>query len=156
AIACFRAAVAIRPTSDQAHTMLGRTLRDMGNRDDAIPVFRRAIELNPDRAGARDLVKSMTTRSGFEQARTVWEKVLKRHPSDHVRWSGSAHLCAFLEHEELYRRACDDLLEQFQGNAFHWTVAERNSLACLLLPADKARLESAVALVDRATTQGPK
>jgi serine/threonine-protein kinase len=156
AIACFRAAVAIRPTSDQAHTMLGRTLRDMGNRNEAIAAFRRAIELNPDRAGARDLVKAMTTRSGFEEGRSVWEELLKRRPPEHDRWYGYAHLCAFLEHDKLYRRACEDLLEQFQGNEDHWTVAERNSLACLLLPADKAQLERVVALVDRATAQGPK
>jgi serine/threonine-protein kinase len=156
AIACFRAAVAIRPTSDQAHTMLGRTLREMGNRTEAIAAFRRAIELNPDRAGARDLVKSMTTRSGFEEARSVWEGLLKRSPPDHDRWYGYAHLCAFLEHDDLYRGACEDLLDQFQGNAYHWTVAERNSLACLLRPADKAQFERVVALVDRATAEGPK
>src|SRR5262249_19796268 len=104
AIACFRAAVAIRPTSDQAHTMLGRTLRDLGNRNEAIAAFRRAIELNPDRAGARDLVKSMTTRSGFEEARSVWDELLKRRPPDHDRWYGYAHLCAYLEHDDFYRR----------------------------------------------------
>jgi serine/threonine-protein kinase len=156
AIACFRAAVAIRPTSDQAYTMLGRTLRDMGNRNEAIAAFRRAIELNPDRAGARDLVKAMTTRSGFEEARSIWEGLLDRRPPDHDRWYGYAHLCAFLGHDDLYRRACEDLLDQFQGTADHWTVAERNSLACLLLPPDKAQFERVVALVDRATAEGPK
>src|SRR5262249_60133186 len=41
-------------------------------------------------------------------------------------------------------------------DAYHWTVAERNSLACLLLPVDKAQFERVVALVDRATAEGPK
>src|SRR5262249_3284067 len=129
---------------------------DMGNRNEAISAFRRAIELNPDRAGARDLVKSMTTRSGFEEGRSVWEELLKHRPTDHDRWYGYAHLCAFLEHDDLYRRACQDLLEQFQGDADHWTVAERNSLACLLLPPDKAQLERVVALVARTTAQERK
>src|SRR5262249_24776623 len=38
----------------------------------------------------------------------------------------------------------------------NWTIAERDSLACLLLPASGDELRRAVALVDRAVAAGPK
>ena len=38
----------------------------------------------------------------------------------------------------------------------HWAMAERDGLACLLLPASEEELRRAVALVDRAVATGPK
>src|SRR5262249_1035804 len=48
AVGYFRAAVAVRPDSDQAYAKLANALRDSGDPDGAIHAYRRAIELNPD------------------------------------------------------------------------------------------------------------
>jgi tetratricopeptide (TPR) repeat protein len=53
----LRAAVASRPDSSQAQILLGRALRDAGEADEAITAFRKAITLNPNRTGARDLAR---------------------------------------------------------------------------------------------------
>src|SRR6185437_1667645 len=43
----FRVAVAIRPRSGEAYSVLGRALRDTGDTDGAIAAFRKALALNP-------------------------------------------------------------------------------------------------------------
>ena len=48
------------------------------------------------------------------------------------------------------------MLERFGDSPDHWTIAERDSLACLLLPASGEELRRAVALADRAVAAGPK
>jgi len=156
AVGYFRAAVAIRPSSSTAHSLLGRALRNTGDADEAIAEFRKAIELNPNRAGAKDLAKVLAPRDGLEEVRVLWEKILKGNPPDHDVWYGYAQLCAFLGNEEAYRRACNDLPEPFEDNPDHWTLVERNSLAYLLLPTSGNEVRRAIQWVDRAVAVGPK
>jgi serine/threonine-protein kinase len=156
AVGYFRAAVASRPDSSQAHTMLGRALRDTGDVDGAVAAFRNAIALNPNRAGARDLARTLAPGGRLEEARVVWEKILEGDPPDYDPWYGYAQLCAFLGNEAAYRRACKALLDHFESNTDHWSIAERTSLACLLLPSSGEDLRRAVALAGRAVAAGPK
>jgi eukaryotic-like serine/threonine-protein kinase len=156
AVGYFRAAIASRPDSSQAHIMLGRILHDAGDVDGAIAAFRKAVPLTSNRAGARDLARALAPRGGLEEARALWAKQLEASPPDYDPWDGYAPLCAFLGNEEAYRWARKALLERTRDSTDHWTMAERDSLACLLLPASGEELRRAVALVDRAVTTAPK
>jgi serine/threonine-protein kinase len=77
-------------------------------------------------------------------------------PPDYDPWYGYAHVCAFLGNEDAYRRARKDLLKRFGNTTNDWVVAERTSLACLLLPASEEGLGRAIVLADRAEAAGPK
>jgi tetratricopeptide (TPR) repeat protein len=159
AVGFLRAAVASRPDSSQAHSMLGKALREAGDMDGAVAAFRNAIRLNPNRNGARDLARALAPSGKLEEARAVWEKVLAGDPPDHDPWYGYIQLCAFLSEEEAYRKGRTALLESRRtgGNSISdWTSAERDSLACMLLPESADELRRAVALVDRAVAAGPK
>jgi serine/threonine-protein kinase len=156
AVGFLRVAVASRPDISQAHTMLGRALREAGDTDGAVGAFRNAIRLNPNRTGARDLARALAPRGQLEEARAAWEKVLAGDPPDHDPWYGYAQLCAFLGRDEAYRQARGALLERFGDSPDHWTTAERDGLACLLLAASGDELRRAVALADKAVAAGPK
>jgi tetratricopeptide (TPR) repeat protein len=156
AVGYLRAAVASRPDSCQAQIMLGRALRDAGDADGAITAFRKAITLNPNRTGARDLARVLAQRGRLEEARVEWERTLKGDQSDHDPWYGYAQLCAFVAQEEPYRRARKVLLDRFRDSILPWTSAEQDSLACLLLPCSGDDLRRAVALADQAVAAGPK
>ena len=159
AIGYFRAAVAGRPDSSQAHIMLGRALRDAGDTDGAIAACRKAIPLTSNgtdaRALARDLARALAPRGG-EEARALWEKALEASPTEYDPWDGYTQFCAFLDNEGAYRRARKILLERPRDSTDSWTMAERDGLACLLLPASGEELRRMVALVDRAVATGPK
>ena len=127
-----------------------------GTRTGPLAAFRNVIRLNPDRAGARDLARALAPRGKLEEARTAWEKTLAGDPANHVPWYGYAQLCAFLNRDDAYRQARRALLERFGDSPGHWAIAERDSLACLLLPASGDELRRAVALADRAVAAGPK
>ena len=156
AVGYFRAAVASRPLSGQAHTLLGRVLRDTHDAEGSIIAFRKAIELNANQAGARDLATVLAPKGRLEEARAAWEKILEVGPPDYYPWDGYVQLCAFLGNEGAYRRACTALIKRFGNSTDHWTIPERNSLACLLLPASGEELRRIVALVDRAAAVVPK
>jgi serine/threonine-protein kinase len=161
ALGYLRAALASRPDSTQACTMLGRALRDTGDLDGAITAFRKAIDLNPNRTGARDLAKVLARRGQLEEARLTWEKILDGkildgNPSDQDPSYGYAQLCAFLGQEDAYGRARKSLLERCENSSLDSVSAERNGLACLLLPASGVELRRAVALADQALAAGPK
>ena len=140
AVGYFRAAVASRPESSQAHIMLGRALHDAGDTDGAIAAFRKAIPLTSNRAGARDLARALAPRGGLEEARALWGKLLEASPPDYDPWDGYAQLCAFLGNEEAYRWARKALLARPRDSTDHWAMAERDGLACLLLPASGEEL----------------
>ena len=76
AVGYFRAAVASRPESSQAHIMLGRALHDAGDTDAAIAAFRKAIPLTSNRAGARDLARALAPRGGLPEAPCPLGKVV--------------------------------------------------------------------------------
>jgi eukaryotic-like serine/threonine-protein kinase len=153
----FRAAVAGRPDSSQAHIMLGRALHDAGDIDGAIAACRKAIPLPSfNGAGARDLARVLAPKGGLEEARALWEKALEASPPDYDPWDGYAPLCAFLGKEGAYRRARKALLERVRDSTDPWVWAEHDGLACLLLPASGEELRRAAALADRAVAAGPK
>ena len=156
AVGYFRAAVASRPESSQAHIMVGRALHDAGDTDGAIAAFRKAVPLTADLAGARDLARALARKGGLEEARALWARQLEASPPAHDPWDGYAPLCAFLGNDDAYRSARKALLERPRDSTDHWVMAERDSLACLLLSASGEDLTRAVALVDRAVTTSPK
>ena len=155
AVGYFRAAVAIRPTSDQAYSMLARALRNMGDADGAIDAYRSAISLNSNSTLVKELAKLLAPRGRLEEARVDWEKLLEGKPTDHQSWYGYAQLCLFLGNERAYKVARKAILDQFGNNADDWFIAERTSLACLLLPLDGDDLRRTVEMVERAEAAGP-
>jgi tetratricopeptide (TPR) repeat protein len=151
----FRVAVAMRPQNDPAYTLLGRTLRDARDLDGAIAAFRRAVELNPDRGGTRDLAGALAQKGELEEARVSWAKVLARDPPDHEAWYGYAQLCLYLGNEEAYARTRKAMLARF-GDTDNWIIAERTSLACMLRPASGEELRQVIRVTQRAARLGPK
>jgi serine/threonine-protein kinase len=149
AVGYFRVAVAIRPTNDQAYTMLARALHDSEDTEGSIAAFEKSFELNPNYPAAKDLITAQVQRGRLEDARSVWEKVLDRKPQDHDPWYGYAELCLFLGKADEYRRARRALLERF-GTTTNLFDAERTARACLLLPATGDELRQAVDLAQRA------
>jgi serine/threonine-protein kinase len=154
AAAYLRAAVAIRPTSDVAYVMLARALRGAGDREGAIAALRRSVALNPGHVAARELVWCLAPRGELEEARAAWEKALERDPPEHDAWYGYAQLCVFLGNEEAYRRTRTALLKRFGNTSNDWIIAERTSLACLLLNDPGDDLRAAIRLADLAVAAG--
>jgi serine/threonine-protein kinase len=152
----FRAAVATRPTSDGAYFMLGRALRGAGDTEGATDAFRRSFALNPSYDVAKELAWALAPRGELEEARAAWEKYLERDPPDHGPWYGYAQFCLFVRNEEAYRRARRALLDRFGNTTDNWIVAERTSLACLLLPDPGDELQGALRLADLALAAGNK
>jgi serine/threonine-protein kinase len=152
----FRAAVAIRPTSDQAYAMLGKALRNSGDSGGAIAAFRKALELNPDCALGKEFAMLLAERGGLQEARRIWGKFLERNPADHNSWYGYAQLCLFLGDPDAYGRARKALLDHYGNNIDDWIVAERTSLACLLLPVSVDEAHRVDAMVDKTLALGPK
>jgi serine/threonine-protein kinase len=156
AVGYFRVAVAIRPTSDQAYIMLGRALRNAGDAEGAVAAFRRSLVLNPNYPVARDLAWALAPRGHPEEARAAWETLLEHDPPQHDEWYGYAPFCLFVGNAEAYRRARKELLDRFGDTANDWIVAERTSLACLLLSDSGDELRRAVKLADLAVAAGER
>jgi serine/threonine-protein kinase len=144
----------MRPGSDEAYVKLGKTLRATGDADGAAAAFGKAFQLSPNYAVVKELAKSLAPSGRLEEARAAWETALERASPDPDSWYGYAPLCLFLGKEEAYRRTRKALLERFGDTTDDWRVAERTSLACLLLPAGGEELRRAVALADRAVADG--
>src|SRR5262245_37847490 len=155
AVGYFRAAVAVRPT-DEAYVRLATALRASGDADGAAHAFRRAMELNPVFAAARDQAGPQAPRGGLEEARVTWAKILDGNPPDHSSWYGYAQLCLFLRDEKAFRHHRAAMLDRFGGAATEWYEAERISLACLLRPAEGDELKRVLGMVNRAAEIGPK
>jgi serine/threonine-protein kinase len=156
AVGYFRAAVAVRPTSPEAHLMLGRALLGGGDAEGALAAFRRSAVLRPSSVVAQDLAWTLASKGELEEARAAWEKFLERNPSDHDSWYGYAPLCLFVGNEEAYRRARKALLDHFGNTTDDWVVAERASLACLLLADSGDELHRAIRLADLAVEAGER
>jgi serine/threonine-protein kinase len=150
-----RVAVAIRPSSSQAYTLLGRCLRQAGDADGAVAALREAFDLNPSRSAIGELATALAPAGRLEEARAEWEKMLRTDPPDHNAWYGYAQLCLFLGDVDEYRRARAAILRRF-GATNDWVVAERTSLAGLLLPVQGDDLRPAVALAERAVAAASK
>jgi serine/threonine-protein kinase len=156
AIGYCHAAVAIRPSSDQAYVKLGLTLSSVGSTDEAIAAFRRAINLNPYCAVGRDLAKALAATGDWEEARAIWQKSLEHDPTNRDAWYGYAQLCLFLGREQAYDRARKALLDRFVDTSNGWVLAERTSLACLLKPSHDADAQRALELADKAIAAGAR
>jgi serine/threonine-protein kinase len=154
AVSYFRAAVAVRPASDQAYTRLGEALRDAGDADGASAAFARAVSLNPDRGRVKDLARLLAPQGRLKEAKTLWEQVLSRDPPDHEQWYGYAQLCLFLGDEPAYRRNRTAVLERFGAESHDWVLAERVALASLLLPPTEEELSRVAGVVRRAVQAG--
>jgi serine/threonine-protein kinase len=135
AIGYCRAAVAIRPGSDQAYVLLGNVMHDRGDMAGAKAAYRKVLALNPNCVVAKDLASAEDSQSGLEEARIVWERLLEHDPRNHSAWYGYAELCLYLDNREAYFQARKRLLQIFGETLNDWIVAERTSTACLLLPA---------------------
>jgi tetratricopeptide (TPR) repeat protein/tRNA A-37 threonylcarbamoyl transferase component Bud32 len=155
AVGYFRAAIAIRPASDQAYAQLGRALRQSGDADGAISAISEAVKLNPARAGIAELTKALAPLGRLEEARLVWEKMLRGEPKDHDSWYGYAQLCLYLGNEDEDRRTREAILRRFATTS-DWIVAERTGLASLLLPGSPEELQAATAMADRAVANALK
>jgi tetratricopeptide (TPR) repeat protein len=92
----------------------------------------------------------------LEEARAAWEKILARDPPKHEAWYGYAQLCMFLGNEDAYRRARKALLKRFGDTTNDWVLAERTSLACLLLGDSGDELDGAIRLADLAVAAGER
>ena len=156
AVGYFRAAVAVRPSSDQAFAKLANALRDSGDADGAVHAYRKAIELNANADLMRDLAKLQGPRGRLEAVRAAWAKALDGNPPDHASWYGYAQLCLFLGDEDAFRRNRTALLDRFGDADTDWFEAERISLACLLRPAEGDELNRVLEVVNRAAAVGPK
>ncbi|WP_422930044.1 protein kinase domain-containing protein [Singulisphaera sp. PoT] len=154
AVGFLRAAVAVRPGSEEAYAKLGRALLECKDQAGALAAFRKGLLIDPKASIVRDLARALALSNQLEEARGIWEKILEHDPPDHESWYGYAELCLFLGDEEAYRRARKALLDRFGDTTNDWVVAERSSLACLLLPSSDDELKRSIALVDRALTAG--
>jgi tetratricopeptide (TPR) repeat protein len=156
AVGYFRAAVAIRPTSEGAYLMLGRALKKSGDDDGAVAAFRQSVALNPSFGVAQDLAWALAPRGELEEARAAWGRALERDSPNHDDWYGYAQLCIFLGNNDAYRRARSALLKRFGDAPQNWVVGERTSVACLLLGDPPEELRGAVRLAELTVTLGEK
>jgi serine/threonine-protein kinase len=156
AMGYFRAAVAIRPVSDQAYARLGRAMRDTGDEDGAIEAFRQALTLYSDVSVIKDLAKLLAPRGGLNEVRIAWQEHLDGNPPDHQSWYGYAQLCLYLGNEEAFCQSRTAMLNLFAGGTLEWYEAERIGLTCLLWPADEDEFPRIVELVERAAALGPR
>jgi len=149
AVGYFRAAIAVRPTSDQAFARLAEALRKCDDIEGSIAAMQKSFDLNPNYDSAKDLIATQVQRGRLEEARAVWQKVLEGKPKEHEPWYGYAELCLFLGKDDEYRRARRELLDRFHSTTNPFD-AERTGRACLLLPVTGDELSQAVALAQRA------
>jgi serine/threonine-protein kinase len=150
AMACYRRALEVDPAYVWAHFDLANTLRDAGRMDEALEHYRQYHAVDPTHSYVEHLLRADPVRQGRgEEVRQKWKKDLEADPPDHDVWFGYAELCLFLEQEEEYRRARQDLLRRFGATSDPY-VAERTARTILLLPAAKDELQTAVALAERA------
>jgi serine/threonine-protein kinase len=156
AVGYFRAAVAVRPSSEQAYILLGRALKNAGENEEAISAFRIALTLNPKCVVGREYPMALAEIGDLVEAQAAWADLLESHPNDHAAWHGYPELCVFLNNDEAYLSARAALLNEFEHTEEHWTIPERTSLWCLLRPASDRELERIANLVDRLTNSGPK
>jgi serine/threonine-protein kinase len=153
AVGYFRAAIAVRPDSNQAYTLLSRALRDAGDTEAAVAALQRAVSLHPSHNAVIELLKVLAPAGRLEEGRVVWEKFLESNPADHDSWNGYPQLCLYVGNERAYQRARRRMLDRFGDIPGEWMIAERTALSCLLLPVagDEALRTRAVA--DRAVNE---
>jgi serine/threonine protein kinase/Tfp pilus assembly protein PilF len=156
AVGYFRAAVAIRPNSAEARSILGLSLELRGDVEGAIAAYRQAIALSPELTAALYNLGNALRRQGkvdeaisyFQKARThaslaqlgrwdeaaaEFDRSLELDPTESYRWYLAAALHAARGDREGYRRTCRGMLERF-ADTDQPQLAERMAKACSLLP----------------------
>jgi serine/threonine-protein kinase len=150
AIESFRTALAIDPNYAWAHLGLAYTLSDLGQDDEALQHYRQFLVNGPAVPHVVNIVRSDLIRQGRgEEVRLEWKKDLKLDPTNHDAWFGYAELCLFLQDEDEYRRARQDLIRRF-GDTTNQFVAEKTARAILLAPLSKEELQTASDLAELA------
>ena len=82
AVNVLRSAIAVDDRVAPLHAALGEALHRLGNRDDAIRHYRRAIGLAPDNPGPHNALGIALTELGhFDEAIAAYQRALKRHPA---------------------------------------------------------------------------
>jgi serine/threonine-protein kinase len=153
AVGYFRAAAALRPTSDGAYMMLGRASRRAGDTEGALAAFRRSVTLNSSYVVAKELAWLLAPKGGLEEARAAWEKSVERDPPEHEAWYGYAELCLFLGNEEAYRRARKTMLKHFGNTSNSWIIVRARQEHLQGHGAVEARVPSLVDDAHAAATQ---
>jgi serine/threonine-protein kinase len=97
----------------------------------------------------------MASQGELEEVHDLWTKVLSHDPPDQNTWYGYAQLCLYLGKVDDYTRTRDAMLRRFE-HTDDWIVAERTSLASLLLPLSGNDLSRVAALADRAVANARK
>jgi serine/threonine-protein kinase len=93
----------------------------------------------------------------MEDVRAAWEtRLLKPNPKDHKSWHGYPQLCLYVGNVEAYRVGRKAMLEHFGDVTNDWVIAERTSMACLLLPDSPDELRRAAHLADVAVAVAEK
>jgi serine/threonine-protein kinase len=128
----------------------------LNRHEDAIPVFRRAISIDPQSWLAHEKLRECLQKLGrWDESRLVWRQLLDLDPPDQAAWDGYAELCLYLMHEDEYRQVRTELLKRF-GDVTDPRVAERTGRACLFRPLSDDELRQASMLIDRAIAMNPK
>jgi serine/threonine protein kinase/tetratricopeptide (TPR) repeat protein len=150
AVGYFRAAVAVRPASAEARSILGLSLELKGDTDAAIAAYRQAIALSPEFLVARcNLGSALRQKGQLDEAIACYRKALELDPK-----SAGAHVnlgCALSEQGKLeeavacYRKALE-LDPKF--------AMAHNDLGFVLGRQEK--LEEAVACLRKALELDPK
>ena len=93
AVGYFRAAVASRPESSQAHIMVGRALHDAGDTDGAIAAFRKAshsLPISPlPGTWPRPWPEGAAWKRPVPSGQDSWKRLLRAYDP----WDGYAQLC---------------------------------------------------------------
>ncbi len=141
------------PPFPQARNVPRTVGRDPGDEDEADDRFDalRSGHINPEQ-----MAKVMAAEGRLPEARAAWAKFLESGPAEYGPWYGYAELCLFLGNEPAYWRACAAMLDRFGGTSSDWIIAERTSLACLLLPQAGEDLRRAAALAEHAVAAAAK
>ena len=82
----MRAAVAIRPQSDHPLMNLGNGYSFLGQQDEAIQYYRKALELNPRGGGIYTNLGTALVRKGqYEEAISAYEQSIKLRPGHYSK-----------------------------------------------------------------------
>jgi tetratricopeptide (TPR) repeat protein len=133
-----------------SHYGLGNALRRLGRPGEALPAYRRAIELDPKLAHAHRVLGIALVELGRPgEALPAYRRAIELDPNDHAAWERAASLWARTGDRTGYRGHCRGMLDRF-GRTTDPPTAERTAKSCLLLPLGGPEQEAACDLADRA------
>ncbi len=156
AVGYLRAAIAVRPTSDQAYNLLARVLRRAGDPEGGLTALQNVVALNPNPSNLKELAKLLAPKGRLNEVHDDWKKHLRNHgPTNHESWYGFPQLCLFLGDEDGYGWSRASMLEHVKNSGDAWQVPERMSQACLLLPPLADQSDKVAAVIALTEEIGP-